>query len=221
MIPAWILKLPTLDYSKKGVSQSGENIVIDTIFKNIGTIDKYLVDFGAGDGVTLSNTAHLIKDNWRGLRMDADNGGNEAVMKEFINPANIIELFQKYKVPFNFDFLSIDLDSCDFQLLQAILPTYKPRVICAEYNPYFAPDESKYLQYREDYVWDGTTRYGFSLCAGKRLMALHDYSIIYNHKFLNLFFIRNDVLGEAIEVPVMNEKKLFHAVSKNAVWLDY
>lgn len=221
----WIKQIPHLDLSKNKFSQSGEEIVIKYIFDNIGTTDKYLVDFGAGDGKYLSNSLALLESGWTALRMDGDNKGNPDVKQEFISPENILELFKKYEVPHMFDFLSIDLDSCDFQLLQRILTYYIPRVICCEYNPAFEPHESKFLKYEKGYQWDETTKYGFSLLAGRKLMNSHGYSLIHNHKFLNLFFIHNAVLAQnglpAQNIEVPNQKHIFHRFNPNAIWIDY
>lgn len=222
----WIKKLNEADLSANKYSQSGEEVILQMIFQHIGTTNKYLVDFGAGDGKYLSNSLALLESGWTGLRMDGDNKGNEDVKKEFITPENICELFIKYGVPSEFDLLSIDLDSCDFQLLQQIFfGLWRPRVICAEYNPAFEPHESKFLKYEPGYTWDGTTKYGFSFQAGRKLMNGFGYTLIYNQKFLNLFFVRNDaILPHGIsymhfEVP--NERRIFHPINPKAEWMDY
>lgn len=222
----WINEMEKVDLSKNKYSQSGEEILLKFIFDNLGTTNKYLVDFGAGDGKYLSNSLALLESGWKGLRMDGDNKGNQDVKQEFITPDNILKLFSKYDVPSEFDLLSIDLDSCDFQLLQQIFSgMYRPRVVCAEYNPAFYPDESKYLKYQEGYTWDGTTKYGFSLLAGKKLMDSFGYTLIYNQRFLNLFFIRNDAIFPAgisyMHFNVPNERKIFHPFNAAAEWIDY
>lgn len=218
----WINEISKVDLSKNKYSQSGEELILKFIFENIGTTNNYLIDFGAGDGKYLSNSQLLLESGWLGLRMDGDNKGNEEVKKEFITPENIVSLFEKYSVPGEFDLLSIDLDSCDFQLLQAILAVYGPRLICAEYNPAFEPNESKYLKYEPGYTWDGTTKYGFSLLAGKKLVESFGYTLIYNQKFLNLFFLRNDALPfEELNIEIPNERKIFHPFNSTAEWIEY
>ena len=57
-------------YEKKVYSQNGEDGIIDYIFSNIGTTNKFSVEFGVGVGFE-SNTAYLLeKKNWKGLMMD-------------------------------------------------------------------------------------------------------------------------------------------------------
>src|SRR3989304_5919266 len=51
---------------------------------------------------------------------------------------NIIELFEKYLVPKEPDYLSIDIDSFDWFVANSILKAnYRPRVITMEYNQNF------------------------------------------------------------------------------------
>lgn len=57
-------------HEKKVYSQNGEDGIINYIFSNIGTTNKFSVEFGVGDGFE-SNTAYLLeKKNWKGLMMD-------------------------------------------------------------------------------------------------------------------------------------------------------
>ena len=59
-------------------------------------------------------------------------------------PDNIVELFQRFKVKKTFDLLSVDTDSYDFFMLEAILEAgYAPRVIIVEYNANFEITEAK------------------------------------------------------------------------------
>jgi predicted amidohydrolase len=61
---------------KKVYSQTGEEGILQYIFENIGTTNNFLVDFGAGDGIWLSNSKLLLDEHeFVGLRMDG-NGTN-------------------------------------------------------------------------------------------------------------------------------------------------
>ena len=67
---------------KKVYSQNGEDGIIDYIFSNIGTTNKFSVEFGVGDGFE-SNTAYLLeKKNWSGLMMDYGSDDKKIVKKE-------------------------------------------------------------------------------------------------------------------------------------------
>ena len=57
-------------YEKKIYSQNGEDGIIEFIFSKIGTTNKFLVEFGVGNGFEC-NTAYLLeKKGWKGLMMD-------------------------------------------------------------------------------------------------------------------------------------------------------
>ena len=123
------------EWEKSIYSQNGEDGIIEKIFDTIGKSDSpYYVEFGVEDG-TECNTRYLREKNWTGLMMDGGNYNKEInLQKEFIYQSNIIQLFKKYKVPKEFEFLSTDIDYNDFYVLMTILKSYKPKVRCAEYN---------------------------------------------------------------------------------------
>lgn len=57
-------------YEKKIYSQNGEDGIIEFIFSQIGTTNKFSVEFGVGNGFEC-NTIHLLeKKGWKGLMMD-------------------------------------------------------------------------------------------------------------------------------------------------------
>ena len=50
-------------------------------------------------------------------------------------PSNIVKLFERFVVPYNFDLLSVDTDAYDWFMLEAIFEAgYKPRVVITEIN---------------------------------------------------------------------------------------
>ncbi len=68
-----------------------------------------LLQFGTESG-SECNTRLLRERGWQGLLMDG--GYDDAAIglhEEFITPENINQLFDKYKVPSEFDLLSIDV----------------------------------------------------------------------------------------------------------------
>ncbi len=122
-------------------SQHGEDGLLEYLYSIIPTKKKYYVEFGASNGNTIENTRSLrVNHGWSGLLMEGNqnlvNASNGLVNHEWITPENIVELFAKYEVPTDFDFLSIDIDSDDIYVFDAIdTKKYKPSVIIAEYNP--------------------------------------------------------------------------------------
>lgn len=192
---------------RKVFSQAGQDGIIEYLFEVIGTTNKFFVEFGAGDGLHLSNTANLrMNKGWTGLLMDEEVGFEIAeemaiengrrmpyVFKEHVTAENIQNLFHKYKVPFTFDFLSIDIDGNDYWVWKAIKKWW-PRVVSIEFNSNFGPKESVSVPYDPDHKWDGTSYYGASLRALEKLGGIKGYALV--HRVLNLdaFFVRKDCL---------------------------
>jgi len=111
---------------KKMYSQSVQDGIIENIFKNIGTTNKFCVEFGFNsttlEGGSGSNTANLIlNEGWEALLLDGSNSNPEINLHQvFLTPENIVETFNKYNVPKDLDYLSIDVDSIDLWLLKFI-----------------------------------------------------------------------------------------------------
>jgi hypothetical protein len=64
-------RLPDLSTCARTVySQTGEEGVLEAIFSTVGETNRYLVDIGAGDGSTLSNTRLFLDRDWTGTRFD-------------------------------------------------------------------------------------------------------------------------------------------------------
>jgi len=211
----WIPNLQTLDLSQNKYSQTGEEVIIKYIFEKIGITNKYLVDIGAGDGIMLSNSKLLIDEGWTGTLIDGDNKGNDKVKKEFVTRENIMSLFYKYDVPKNFDLLSIDVDGNDFYVLEEILKHCNPRLIVSEFNP--AIEDKKVIKYNPDHRWNNDTYYGYSFEAGKELAGKYGYVIIYNHKNLNLFYLRKDLCDDIPNVDF--QKRIGHKSNNTGEWV--
>jgi hypothetical protein len=51
------------------------------------------------------------------------------ITNEYVGPLNAVEIFQKYNISKNFDFLSIDVDTRDCYIWSALVNDYKPAVV--------------------------------------------------------------------------------------------
>ena len=88
------------------------------------------------------------KKGWKvaeSLLLDGDHENPEIRLEKVIFwPDNIVQLFQRFKVKKTFDLLSVDTDSYEFFMLEAILEAgYQPRVIIVEYNANFEMLEAR------------------------------------------------------------------------------
>ena len=192
----------------KEYSQYGEEGVLKRIFENITPSHKYAVELGAMNG-TLGSTTKWLEDSkgWDRLMIEGNQkqcGG--PINHEWITAENINEIFDKYKVPVDFDFLSLDIDGVDYWVWKSILECNKhvPKVVLVEYNPYFEINEFKAMTYDVDCTKTGTNYYGASIAAYKKLGEDNGYKLVHVLKThdtteemgRNAFFIKSEYLPE-------------------------
>ena len=104
------------------------------------------------------------------------------------------------------DFLSIDIDSNDYWVWQAI-DVINPRVVAIEYNATLRPPMSVVVPYRADAEWDGSNYYGASLEALVKLGARKNYRIVgCSIAGVNAFFVRADLAGDRFIEPATAEE---------------
>lgn len=128
---------PIYQKRKKIYSQNGEDGMLEYIFKKIDFTNKHIVEFGAGNGVEISNTFYL-KQNYECVRtlIDGDpektarKGCDDNIICSMITSNNINELLKD--VPNTYDMLSLDMDGDDYWIMKAL--DKKPRVIILEYH---------------------------------------------------------------------------------------
>ena len=62
-----------LDYKKNISSQYGEDGIIEKIIQILNPLEnKFFVEFGAWDGINLSNARLLFEKNWNGMFIEGD-----------------------------------------------------------------------------------------------------------------------------------------------------
>lgn len=185
-------------YEGKIFSQNGEDGVTLKIFQKIGTTDKTYVEFGVQEGYECNTSMLREYFGWTGLMMDGEYENERINLKtEWITAENINQLFEKYKVPEEFDLLSIDIDYNDFHVWYAINEKYRPRVVIIEYNAAIPPSDDKVAVYGPNLCWDGTNYYGAGILPMKILGNKKGYTLVHaDANGVNLFFIRSDILKE-------------------------
>ncbi|KAJ3338611.1 hypothetical protein HDU93_009318 [Gonapodya sp. JEL0774] len=188
------------DHERRVFSQYSEDGILEYIFDNIGTTDKYYVEFGT-EACTECNTRYLWDEyGWDGLLMDGDGVAPDSrvIKNHMITVQNVVSLFEKYNVPHKFDLLSVDIDSVDYYVTKKILDAgYRPRVIVNEINPYFGPEDA--MTVPEDHtVWGHDHVFGQSVRLVYKLMERYGYRT-FHMKGVNAFSIRLDVLAKFVE----------------------
>ena len=180
---------PLASYRTDVHSQYGEDGVIAEILERIRgavPLDGWCVEFGAWDGVYLSNTCHLIRSKgYRAVLIEGSpekhaelcrNHPSDDVIKvcRFVTldgESTLDRVLDATPVPAGFDFLSIDIDGCDYHVLES-LKGHRPKVICVEFNPTI-PNEVEFVQPR-----DLSVQRGSSARSMVKLAASMGYSLV-------------------------------------------
>jgi hypothetical protein len=189
--------LDTLKGSERRIySQCGEEGILERIFENIGTTNRFLVDVGAGDGVTLSNTRMFLDQGWDGNRFDVKRG--ERVHSERVTAENICGLLEKHGTPKSIDLMSLDIDGIDWWVLRSILRGgYMPRVLVCEINNSKPTCPPVTVEYDPGLVFANSDYFGASLGAFTVLAEAHCYALVHCIAW-NAFFVRRGLLPTEI-----------------------
>ncbi len=173
---------------RKTFSQNGEDGILEKILETIGTTNKYFVEIGVGNGDEC-NTRLLRQNGWIGLMLDSlYHDPNKGIHREHVDAGNVNSLLAKYKVPQEFDVMSIDIDGNDYWVWKAI--TYKPRVVVIEWNCSISPFRALSIPYTPNFSWDSTCYYGASILALTRLGERKGMVLVAADKrATNLFFV--------------------------------
>lgn len=150
--------------------------------------EKFFIDIGASNVPEESQSEILIKEGWKGLMFECNpqkfNGLKQRmsdkvginVISEKVTPQNIIKILKENNTPEKF-FLSIDIDGYDIFVLEEILKNYKPFLIISEINEKIPPPVKFTVTYKDDYWWDGSHFYGYSISYLDDIIKKYDYSI--------------------------------------------
>lgn len=219
---AWVSNIKNVNTNIKRYAQFGEEAIFDYIFENIGTTNKFLIDFGASSlNLGLSNSKYLLEKGWKGLLMDGNSDGNPLIKQEFITAENICQLFQKYFTPKIFDLLSIDIDGNDVWVLEKILlGGYRPRVIINEFNGCLPVGCNKVIKYNPNHSWGENDYYGGSFEAFKTLCNKFNYTLVHQIATTNMIFIDSAIVPN-FDYGVTYQQNQYHAHSPNREWVEY
>lgn len=196
----------------KVFSEGNEDGMLHEIFARIGLESRQFVEIGVGDGLEC-NTAFLLTQGWKGTWIDCSakavekarghfSGYPVDIANEAVTPANVNAILAA-KVPTkSCDLLSIDVDSYDYYIWEAIT-TLCPRVVVVEYNASFPPFVRQTIEYAPNSQPSvGTNYFGASLGALVELGKWKGYSLVgCSLTGVNAFFVRNDLLGDQFCAP--------------------
>lgn len=191
-----------LSYAKNIYSQCGEDGIIEQLFKDLNIYEGVVVEFGAWDGIYLSNTCNLWKNNkFSSILIEGDSAkafelqllASKYPHVEFVNAYvshekdsdncidNILSRSKHYIDSNTYAMISIDIDSFDYYIFQS-MEKYKPKVVIIETNT----------------SYDVHTEY-ISTDSGCSLKSVNDLAISKGYTLVchtgNAIFVRNDLLN--------------------------
>lgn len=197
--------IKVLDKSEKQVySQYHEDGIIEKLLERIELKNRFIVEFGAYDGIKMSNSRYWIEqENWNAFLIEPDkrhfsklwklykDAKNVRIMSAFVTPENITALFNSAEVPKDFEVLSIDIDSIDYYVWDALYD-FQPKIVIIEYNSSYPPDY-EYIVKRKDAIrYSGTAQGGSSILSLYKLGKKKGYNLIYGDLIgNNLYFIHD------------------------------
>jgi len=202
-------------YNKNIYSSQGEDGIIEELLNRLNIKSGWVCEFGAWDGIKCSNTFNLIKsNNFKGIYIEGDKiKFNDLVktallykniipMNEFVSPENNLNsldnILARTDIPKNFDILSIDVDSYDYQIWKS-LQVYKPKIVIVEINSSVMTNNE--LHIHEENKYQGT---GFR--------PMFKLGIEKGYKFVlhtgNMIFIQNELFSQ-LNINYNNELENF------------
>jgi len=190
-----------------GFSQNGEDGIIDVLLSQLTDSNRYFIEIGAADGLE-NNTSWLAMvkryggqwieggpetSQWCEYIFGSLNYGVECI-SEFINLESIQPLKER-SLYTNPDLFSLDIDSNDYYIVDAILASgMRPKVFVVEYNAVYGPAKAISIPYDASFFVKSTAPdnlyYGCSIAAMKKVFGAHGYKFIsVDSNGVNAFFV--------------------------------
>ena len=158
----------------KHYSQNGEDIFIMDLFKSKKKENCFFFEFGAWDGIRLSNCRLLFENGWSGCFVESDderykklkdnykNHSNIILINEKLDPdtKNINQIIKKNNIN-EINLLSIDVDGRDLSIWKS-LEILKPDTVIIEFNDTI-PFDTRYEDKTEK-------------CIGNSFPAINDFA---------------------------------------------
>jgi len=153
-------------------------------------VSRWFVEFGIGTGH--QGNCVLLADiyAWNGLFCEPDVSSFPKLAAKYdknpqvhtddhaVTPNNVEEIFERHGVPKEFDVLSIDVDTIDYWIWDAIT-RYRPRLVIVEYNSSLSSERAEVFPRDECARFDGTAFYGSSLGAYRYLAHRKGYQLVH------------------------------------------
>jgi len=185
-------------------SQNEEDGIVLALLQATGVTDRRFVEIGSGGSG--GNSGVLAYElGWSGLMVDASGAAARdaaalfaakplvQIARKMVTPETIDRLLSKTGFFGEVDFLSIDIDSFDYWLLDALTVTTS-RVLVMEYNASFGPERAVTLPNAPKVKGMPKAYYGASLAALEKCARRKGYRLVLcEDAGVNAFFVRHDL----------------------------
>lgn len=183
---------------RSGFSRQDEEAILAELVEELRPT-RHFVDIGAGDGIKDSNTARLAFAGWRGEFFECDHERLSVLAANYrdvegvslsgarVTPENVAALLDGHGVAARPGVVSLDIDSYDGAVLEALLERFRPTIIVAEINEKIPPPLDFAVRFDPAFRWDGGHFYGQSIMRLHAIARERNYSLDrleYNNAFL-------------------------------------
>lgn len=198
--PAYFVKrsVPALSYRKNIYSQNGEDGILAELLRRMPNTSGWVCEFGAWDGKQCANTFALVEDGFNAVYIEARDDYYQDLLKTCESHPNITpihamvdhegdnvldNILADTDIPTDFDILSIDIDSYDYQVWRSV-ETYTPKIVIIEINSSISPLDNTHIH--------GPGKEGTGFAPMLALGQSKGYTLLCHTG--NLIFIRNDLV---------------------------
>jgi len=205
------------DFKKNIYSQFGEDGILSELIQRLPqeSLNYTAVEFGAWDGIHLSNIANLVKShNFRACFIEANQKkfkelernypGKHLLVNKFVTTqgdGSLDFIFKEHDLEIDPDILSIDIDGNDLNVWKS-LKLFRPKIVIIEYNPSIPADVS-YAQDDNFELKIGNSALSISLFANSE-----NYSLV-GITDTNLIFVDSKYLeGLSVEIQVYTDQSI-------------
>ena len=224
--------------SRPKIKYSINEPIIQYIFNTLNIKQGFFLEFGAWDGINLSNARLLFENNWNGMFIEGDKAKFEDLRNNYSNTNilaeniylddqknNINKVLKNNKIK-HIDFCSIDVDGLDLRLFKTfkeVLPT----VVCIEgaqvLHPLFEGIIS--FQIERDNVTQSLYKYNQTFTKmGYRLLFAYQDCFFIKEEYFHLFNVSNnltelylDGLETLPRIPWLFEKGKKHSIKNEII----
>ncbi len=183
------------------INTTGIVRIIQELLNRLNITNGWVCEFGAWDGIHLSNTFNLVKSkNFNAVYIEGDETRYEDLLKTQKTYENITainsyvsedktdynsldNILSRTIIPHDFELLSIDIDGFDYQVWKS-LAKYQPKIVIIEINSSVHPSNAAHIHCPG--MYEGT---GFQ--------PTFELGIEKGYTFVlhtgNMFFVRNDL----------------------------